>query len=132
MKRLGIDLHGVIDSNPELFKRILSTLTLSGRVEIYIVSGPPKVDIITELEELGFEEELHYEEVYSIVDFLKESGVPMWQNEKGRWWSNDKDWCTSKARICDKFSITWMLDDKEMYKPAFKDIRTKFALYHGD
>ena len=130
--KIGVDLHGVIDSNPELFKRMLSTLTLSGKVEIYIVSGPPKVDIIAELEELGFEEELHYEEVYSIVDFLKESGVVMWQNEKGRWWSNDEDWMASKARICDKLSITWMIDDKEMYKPAFKGIRTKFALYHGD
>jgi len=129
--KIGVDLHGVIDSNPELFKRILSTLTLSGKVGVYIVSGPPKVDIIAELEELGFEEDLHYKEVYSIVDFLKESGVVMWQNEKGRWWSNDEDWMASKARICDKLHLDAMIDDKEMYRNAFANIKTHFTLYEG-
>jgi hypothetical protein len=129
--KLGIDLHGVIDSNPELFKRALSTIALTGEVEIFIVSGPPKSEIITELDKLGFEEGLHYDEVYSVVDFLKESGVEMWQDGNGRWWTNDKDWCASKARICDKLHLYAMIDDKEMYKLDFKDIPTIFVLYGG-
>ena len=123
--RIGIDLHGVIDSDPDLFKGIMS---LKSR-DVYIVSGPPKIEIVAELEALGIEKELHYKEVYSIVDFLKEQGVEMWQDKNRRWWSNDKDWLESKAKICDKLSLSYMLDDKEMYKAAFDNIKTEFVLY---
>ena len=126
--KVGIDLHGVIDSNPRFFRVVLTYMYING-VEIHIVSGPPKVDIITELKKIRFEQKTHYKEVHSVVDFLKESGVKMWQDERGRWWTNDKDWCESKAKICDRLSLNWMLDDKEMYKPAFESIGTEFILY---
>lgn len=127
--KIGIDLHGVIDNDPMLFKKLLTILCLQDR-EVYIVSGPPKEEILAELNALGFEEELHYKEIHSIVDFLKESGVEMWQDERGRWWSNNEDWLSSKAKICDGLSLEYMLDDKEMYRPAFDNIKTKFILYY--
>jgi predicted peroxiredoxin len=127
--KIGIDLHGVIDSNPKLFKMVLFGLSMSGKVKIYIVSGPPKADIISELENLGIEQDLHYDEVYSVVDFLKESGVKMWQDERSRWWTNEEDWCASKSKICDKLHLDIMLDDKEMYRAGFNNIPTKFVLY---
>lgn len=126
--KIGIDLHGVIDSDPGFFKDILGFMSTNG-VEVYIVSGPPVADIIVELEKLGIEKETHYKNVYSVVDFLKESGVKMWQDDRDRWWTNDNDWWDSKAKICDKHSLESMLDDKEMYEPAFKDIETEFILY---
>lgn len=126
--KVGIDLHGVIDNDPTLFKKLLTMMHLQGR-EVYIVSGPPVVDIMAELDKLGLEKGLHYKGVRSIVDFLKESGVEMWQDERGRWWSNNEDWLSSKAKICDGLSLEYMLDDKEMYRPAFDDIKTKFVLY---
>lgn len=129
--KIGLDLHGVIDDDPDMFKKVMTLMHLQDR-EVYIVSGPPKEDIIAELNELGFEKGVHYEEVYSIVDFLKESGVRMWQDERGRWWSNDEDWLSSKAKICDSLSLEYMLDDKEMYRPAFDSIKTKFVLYYRD
>lgn len=130
--KIGVDLHGVIDSDPDLFKKLFTFMYFRDR-EVYIVSGPPKSEIISELKELGFEKGLHYKEVHSIVDFLKENGVEMWQDKNRRWWSNDRDWCESKAKICDKLSLEWMMDDKEMYKPAFDNIKTKFVLYvHED
>jgi len=129
--KVGIDLHGVIDSDPDLFKRLLLFMSLKDR-EVYIVSGPPKVEIVAELEELGFEKDMHYKEVYSIVDFLKENGVEMWQDENRRWWSNEEDWLSSKAKICDKLSLEYMLDDKEMYRPAFDNIETEFVLYYKE
>jgi len=127
--KLGIDLHGVIDSNPDLFKNLLTLMSLQNK-EVYVVSGPPKVDIIIELNNLGFERELHYKDVYSIVDFLKESGVEMWLKNY-RWWCNKKDWQESKAKICNSLSLEYMIDDKEMYRKAFDNIKTKFVLYTG-
>jgi len=123
--KIGVDLHGVIDSDPALFKKIM---ILKNR-DVYIISGPPKTEIVAELEALGIKKELHYKEVYSIVDFLKEQGVEMWQDENGRWWSNEEDWLSSKAKICDKLSLRYMFDDKDMYRPAFDNIKTEFVLY---
>ena len=115
--KLGIDLHGVIDTNPRLYKIILETM--GKRMEVHIISGPPRSEIIEELEELGFKKGLHYEEVHSIVDFLKENGEEMYQDENGRWWTdNDDHWCATKANICDEFQIDAMIDDKEMYRDA--------------
>lgn len=129
--KIGIDLHGVIDDDPKLFKKVMILMHSQDR-EVYIVSGPPKIDIVVELNELGFEKGVHYEEVYSIVDFLKESGVEMWQDGENRWWSNDEDWLSSKAKICNGLSLEYMLDDQEMYRPSFDSIRTKFVLYYRD
>ena len=126
--KIGIDLHGVIDDDPLLFRSLMS---LQNR-EVYIVSGPPKADIIAELDKLGFKKSTHYKEAYSIVDFLKESGVEMWQDKNGRWWSNTKDWVESKAKICDRLSLEYMLDDQEMYRAAFDDIKTRFVLYRRE
>lgn len=126
--KVGIDLHGVIDDNPEFFDIILSRMSLND-AEVHIVSGPPKADIIAELVKLGFKKGVHYKDAHSVVDFLKESGIKMWQDNRGRWWTNDDDWWDSKAKMCDKLSLKWMLDDKERYKPAFKNIKTEFVLY---
>ena len=126
--KIGIDLHGVVDSDPTFFKKLLTYMTICD-IEMYIVSGPPKTEIINELNELGFKKRIHYKEVYSIVDFLKESGVRMSQDKYDRWWSNEEDWCKSKARICDRHSISCMIDDKEMYKSSFEHTNCKFLLF---
>ena len=128
--RIGIDLHGVIDSDPDFFKKLLKYLISSG-IEVHIVSGPPVVEIISELEELKIEEKIHYHKVHSIVDFLKKSGVVMWNDEKGRWWSNEKDWCNSKSWICWKYGIDCMVDDKVMYKAGFDSFGISFILFNG-
>lgn len=126
--KVGIDLHGVIDSDLGLFNAMLGGMSQND-IEVHIVSGPPRADIITELAKLGFKKGVHYKDAHSVVDFLMESGIEMWQDDKSRWWTNDKDWWNSKAKMCDELSLRWMLDDKEMYKPAFENIKTEFILY---
>ena len=126
--KLGIDLHGVIDTNPRIYKIILEVM--GKRMEVHIISGPPRSEIIEELNELGFKKGVHYKEVHSIVDFLKENGEEMYQDENGSWWTdNDDHWRATKANICNKFQIDAMIDDKEMYKDGFKDIKTEFVLF---
>ena len=126
---IGIDLHGVIDSDIERFKLMLTGLLASLIIEIYIISGPSKVDIEKELNDHGLYRDIHFDAVFSVVDFLKGKGVKMWLDKKGTWWANDEDWWSSKAEICEKHKVDIMIDDKERCRQYFKNKKTKFLLY---
>jgi len=135
---IGIDLHGVIDDDPKWFQSRLARLEwlMIGfgeykPIDIYIISGPPKEDIRKELEKHKICRGLHFDEIFSVVDHLKEKGVEMWQDERGRWWSHDEEWWKAKAEICEKHGVDMMLDDKKEWAPYFKNIKTKFLLYGG-
>lgn len=127
-KRLGIDLHGVIDTDVSKFKWILRLIVLQGKM-IHIVSGPPAEEIKAELDGYGFKEGFHYCQIHSVVDHLKEKDVTMWLDHKNTWWASDEDWWSSKAKICKEFGIEEMIDDKRRYSKYFKDTGIKFILY---
>jgi len=131
IKRLGIDLHGVIDSDVDFFKETLQIIYSGSLIKIYVISGPPAREVFVELKEFGLEQGIHYHYVVSVVDHLRVCGVPMWKDYKNTWWADDKNWWGAKAAICKKFNIDLMIDDKERYKEYFKDIPTKFILYSG-
>lgn len=128
--KIGIDFHGVIDDDIKLAKAVLTKLMIETlHIAIYVISGPPKVDMEKYLNGYGFYQEVHFDEVLSIVDFLKARDVKMWTDEKGRWWASDKDWWSSKAEICEAHNIDIMIDDNERYQQYFKNKKTKFLLY---
>lgn len=127
---IGIDLHGVIDSNVDSFRGFLSAYTILD-IPIYIISGPPKTDIEIELHNYDIYEGTHFNRIISVVDFLKNKKVKMWTDEKGRWWASDEDWWSSKAEICKMYSVDIMIDDQERYGSYFKDTKTRFILHGG-
>ncbi|KKL81134.1 hypothetical protein LCGC14_1997800 [marine sediment metagenome] len=131
---IGVDLHGVIDDDPEWFREILLDFIGDGEYKaftIYIISGPSKEDIKKELEKYKLYQGLHFDEIISVVDYLKETGAEMWQDDRGRWWTHDKEWWEVKAKICEKYGVDLMIDDKKEWAPYFKNIETKFLLYGG-
>ena len=130
INKVGIDLHGVIDSNIDLFKMLLENFYYLN-VEVHIISGPPVVDIKQELNEYGLKEDLHYKFIYSVVDYLKSKNIPMWLGKEGTWWAGDEYWWGAKAEICYYKNIDIMLDDSKRYKPDFEKIKTKFILYNN-
>jgi len=130
--RIGIDLHGVIDSDPDWFSHVLGWFLLDcDACEICIVSGPPKADIEAELAKMGIHQGSYFDEIYSVVDHLKEKGVEMWQDEKNTWWTYPETWWKAKAEICEKHNIDIMIDDREEWGEQFKYVKTKFLLYKG-
>lgn len=131
---LGIDLHGVIDNDLKSFKPMLKGLRLDEKykVRIYIISGPPKIDIREELiNKHNLYQGIHFDRILSVVDFLKGEGVRMWTDERGRWWSSDGDWWSSKAKICERYNVDIMIDDRKEFQQYFKGKKTKFLLYTG-
>jgi hypothetical protein len=126
--KIGIDLHGVIDTNPDFFKSMLTLFRTVFGAEIWIVSGPPIKEIEEELEELGIERHAHYDHIASIVDYLSPS--IKWQDEKGHWWTDEDTWWLSKSRICLKHSINVLIDDhKEYYEAQRKDGLNTFTRF---
>ena len=123
--KIGVDLHGVIDSSPNVIKELLRMLRMMG-IEVVIISGPPLPMIQKQLKEMGFDLEKHYDKVYSIVNYLNSTGCKMWK-KNGFWFSSKEDWNRSKGEICEKEGIAFMIDNSEMYRNFMPDF-TKFML----
>jgi len=152
MKRVAFDLHGVLrPSNSQLkntvdlgyfidgyegarrfFVGYLQDVLKSFRerdIEIWVVSGPPADEVKAELTELGYVKGEHYDHVDSVADYLKDTGVEMWQDEKQTWWASEGNWWSAKAAICAMRRIELLADDKKEYAPYFKGTQCKFHLW---
>lgn len=127
--KLGIDVHGVMDDDPDSIKRALEACINTGFYEVHVISGPPAGQVQAELETLSYQEGVHYQKLHTIVDFLKESDAEMWLDDKKTWWASDEDWWSAKAKICEKYGIDIMIDNTTHYEPYFKNTKTKFWLY---
>ena len=129
--KIGIDLHGTINSYPEHFENILEKM-MNDNMTVVIISGPPTKEIERELKELSIYQGKHYHLILSVVDFLKRQNVKMWQDENGNWWCSEEDWWKSKARICLMYDIDYLIDDQLKYAEHFKEHhKTKFTLWNS-
>lgn len=131
---IAFDLHGVLETNTDTFKKVIKFLREKVNVDIYVISGPPIDQIYKELVALGYDiSEYTFKEVISVVDYLKKSGVKMWQDERGNWWCSEEDWWTSKSKICKDYNVDYLFDDKLEYQLHFgKDHLTKFILMNEE
>jgi hypothetical protein len=128
--KVGFDLHGVLEKYPDEFKPLLRELK-SMNVEVWLISGPPIIDIRVELTELDYVPFTDYFDRFeSVVDFLKRyPGVDFWQSENGNWWTDDATWWNSKGLICEAYSIDILVDDCLKYKENFRETcETEFIL----
>lgn len=112
--KVMFDLHGVIESQPEIFKPLMKTMRLAGH-KVYVCSGPHLNRIEDELKALGYLHNHHFDEIISVADYLVEQGTVFSYDEKGNPWTDDKTWWCSKGRICKAFGIDLVIDDHEEY-----------------
>jgi len=131
--RIGLDMHGVIDSNPVLFSELTKILVESGN-EVHIITGGSwKGDNIErDLIKLGIKW-THY---FSVYDSLKESGVPTVGKVKfpdGRIQDKFEDghWDQAKGEYCKKNNISLHLDDTLMYNEFFNTPFDRFWSNNG-
>jgi len=124
--KIAFDVHGVIADRPDLFKPLLKMFK-TNNIGVIIISGPTKQKITDELVKLGYTNE-HYDEILSVVDYLKSKDVKMWLDYKKDWWANEKDWWNSKGEMCKLNNIDVLFDDSEQYKPGMPD-ETLFILF---
>ena len=122
--KIGFDLHGVLTEAPEILKPILMALRLRGD-EIYVLSGPPRIVIEAELKKLRYFEGVHYDHLFSMIDYAREKGHEIWEKPKGHYWCDDKIWWTLKGKCCHENEIEILFDDRPEYR-AHLPINTTF------
>ena len=125
--KIGIDLHGVIESFPEVFKPLMILARKRG-CEIIVITGPPLVKAMVEVNAAGYASGVHFDRVISVVDWLKENGASMTEDDNGNWWTEDVLWWQSKSKICIQENIDVMIDDSPEYGEYFEFADTKFVL----
>jgi len=128
VRRICIDMHGVIDSDPTYFKDLMYELTNMG-IDIYVLSGPPAEEITKKLSLFDINPLSHFNKVLSIVDYLRSIGEKMWLDNKDTWWADEVSWWSAKANICEKMDIDVMIDNTNKYEPYFRHIKARFILW---
>lgn len=118
--KLGIDLHGVINDLPEVFRFVTESIIKNGG-EIHIITGSVTEVAYKELTELGYKEGVNYTHVVGLPNLLKQSGCevigkhPTLNNDT----FSELDWNRAKAIYCKRKGIDLHLDDTLEYGDYF-------------
>lgn len=113
--RIAFDVHGTLDRSPQMIIILMKMFEGSGH-EVFIMSGPPREEIESELLKINREYFSNFRNIFSIVDFAKSEGVTMHQNENGSWLCDEFYWWASKGLMCMKFDINMIFDNEIKYK----------------
>lgn len=114
MNRIGFDIHGVIDKNPELFSQLTHRFSKLG-YEVHVLTGSLLSKKITDqLESYN----IKYDKLFSILGYHKTRGTKMWKDERG-WWIDQDIWDETKAEYCRENDLNFHLDDTRVYGKYF-------------
>lgn len=125
--KLGLDIHGVIDSNPESFA-FMSQSVIANNGEVHIITGGSWT---SELEEQLKGYGIKWTSHFSVYDYLLESGIDSIGTIQFPDGTIQKKfdyhlWDTIKAGYCKSNNIDLHIDDTEVYSNYFT---TPFLLY---
>ena len=125
--KLGLDIHGVIDSNPESFAFLSQSIINTGG-EVHIITGGSWTEELeNQIREYGIKWTTHF----SVYDYLLDSGIDsigIIQFPDGTIQKkfDFQLWDTIKAGYCKSKNIDLHIDDTEVYSNYFT---TPFLLY---
>lgn len=121
--KVGLDYHGVINSNPEYFRSFCIELLHRGH-EVHVLSGGPEDKVDWYLNQLN----IPYTQLFTIMDCYKMLGL-MTVKPDGKWHIDEHLWNTAKAKYCRINQISVQIDDSEIYGKYFS---TPYCLYNQD
>jgi len=119
--KIGIDIHDTINRFPKFFSILIKILRRI-KVEIHITTGVEKKYAIKELERLGIE----YDYLFSITEYHKEIGTPIFWDEYEHPWISDYLWDKSKGDYCKSNKINIHIDNSSVYGKYFETPYIKF------
>lgn len=119
-KKIGIDFHGVINTNPTFFKQFIDC-ALKQNILIYIISGGPRNTI----EKYLNENNISYSVLWCIYDFYEQTNQVKFFAD-GSFHVDDELWNSAKAKYCEKENICIHIDDSSIYARSFKTPYCKY------
>lgn len=123
--RIGLDVHGVINSMPDFFSFLTKAITSAGG-EVHILTGATADGkLISELESY----DIKYDALFSVYDHMISNGYERlglieFPDGTKQYKFNSDVWDKVKGDYCDKNNISLHLDDTLNYNNFFK---TPFA-----
>ena len=116
--KIGLDIHGVIDSHRKFFAELTQILRVMNEQhganhEVHIMTGPRAVDVRPE--EL---DGIWYTKLFSITDHNLEKGVEV-QFVNGKPYMNEYDWNRTKADYAREQNLDLTIDDTLDYHHFF-------------
>lgn len=118
--KIGLDYHGVINTNPRYFKYFSNSLLQRGH-ELHIITGGPQKIIAQQL----LSEEIQYTKLFTIVDYYRKQGKVEYFVD-GSFKVDDDLWNRAKAEYCRLNNISLHIDDSLVYGGYFS---TPYCLY---
>ena len=123
---IGLDIHGVINSNPKYFRKMAKEIREDNGMVFIITGKPIDKNLLRELNHCGFRRQ--YDELVSIQDELEKRGYKsLYQDSYGRNHYDDIAWDSFKAEYCKKHDIDLHIDDTFRYLKYFE---TPCGYYH--
>ncbi len=123
--KVGIDIHGVIDTFPEKFSLLSRALVRDG-AQVHVVTGVKRCAKIEALLEKSGIEFTHY---FSIAEYLDSSGAVEWVD--GLPYADEEQWNRTKRDYCEREGIHFMFDDSAIYRDTFIDADCTFLQVCG-
>ena len=124
-KKIGLDFHGVVSAEPEVFAEFCKEIRQFG-VSVYIISGGPREGIIQYLDAHGIE----YDYVWAILDVCEQTGTVAFYDD-GSFQVPTDIWDKAKAEYCAKEGIDFHVDDSSIYGQYFVTPYCKYDICNG-
>ncbi len=132
--KLGLDLHGVIDSAPDFFSFLSSAIISSGG-EVHIITGGSwkEEPLEQDLKKMGIRWTHHF----SVYDHLLESGTKIigdvtFPDGKVQKRFENGHWDQCKGDYCKEHNISLHLDDTMIYNEYFETPFARMWTHNGN
>lgn len=112
-RKIGVDFHGVINSNPQFFRRLFALFLEHGH-RVYIVSGGPREYIKQYLQE----NDIPYSKIWCIYDHFEARNKVTFLPDGG-FYVDDLLWDSAKGKYCRRAHISLQIDDSKIYGRYF-------------
>ena len=119
--KIGLDYHGVIDSNLKYFADFCAKAKQRNH-SIYIITGGPKVKVDHNLQK----NDIPYDICFAISDYYQALNKII-QNNNGKFMVPDNLWNMAKADFCRRSGVNIHIDDSMKYINWFS---TPYCIYN--
>lgn len=124
--KIGIDLHGVLDTKPEFFRKLARFVVAAGG-EVHIITGAHlNFNFHKALDAAGIVKDVHYTHTFSIADHHVSMGTFVTHDSHGDPHMPHADWNTTKANYCSRVGIDLHFDDSDIYHHYFTTPYARF------
>lgn len=128
--KIGIAYEDVITVDSDLWAKFMKYARLEGH-HLTVICESPKYHLIDGMDYYGLYQDLHWDELVEVSEYLTAKGQDLYYDEMSRVWRT-KDpliWWQSKARLCYDYGINIFFEDNSNFAPHFGTVPTRIMMF---